>query len=114
MCDGNELRLLDCASSALAAHDCTHLQDAGVLCTPMISRKTQFILYLHSIHYVSFGLVACTQGDIRLVAGSAANEGRVEICNNNQWGSVCDSGWDINDARVACRHAGYSGETSSK
>ena len=61
-----------------------------------------------------FCFIACTQGDIRLVAGSASNEGRVEICNNNEWGSVCDSGWDINDARVACRQAGYSGESTSK
>ena len=58
--------------------------------------------------------IACTQGDIRLVAGSAANEGRVEVCNSNMWGSVCDQGWDINDARVACRHAGYSGDTTSE
>ena len=61
-----------------------------------------------------FPYTACNQGDIRLVSGSAANEGRVEICNNNTWGSVCDQGWDINDASVACRHAGYSGNTSSE
>ena len=42
VCDGQELRLLDCASNALAAHDCTHLQDAGVMCIPMISRKIFF------------------------------------------------------------------------
>ena len=58
--------------------------------------------------------IACTQGDIRLVAGSATNEGRVEVCNNNMWGSVCDQGWDISDARVACRHAGYSGDATSE
>ena len=39
VCNGQELRLLDCASNALAAHDCTHFQDAGVVCMPMISRK---------------------------------------------------------------------------
>lgn len=65
-------------------------------------------------HYYACVCTACTQGDIRLVAGSAANEGRVEICNNNMWGSVCDQGWDINDARVACRHAGYSGGATSE
>ncbi len=71
---------------------------------------------LACIPYYHYGspCTACTQGDIRLVAGSAANEGRVEICNNNMWGSVCDQGWDINDARVACRHAGYSGEATSE
>ena len=70
---------------------------------------------LHAYNnYYACAHTACTQGDIRLVAGSAANEGRVEVCNNNMWGSVCDQGWDINDARVACRHAGYSGGTTSE
>ena len=50
---------------------------------------------------------ACTQGDIRLVAGAHDSEGRVEVCNQNQWGSVCDMGWDMNDGNVACRQAGF-------
>ena len=45
VCNGQELRLLDCASNALAAHDCTHFQDAGVVCLPMISRKCTYSLF---------------------------------------------------------------------
>ena len=52
----------------------------------------------------------CSDGDLRLVNGSVPTEGRVEICRNNSYGTICDDQWDVLDARVACRQLGYSGQ----
>lgn len=46
---------------------------------------------------------ACdSDGEIRLVGGRYSNEGRLELCRNEVWGTVCNENWDITDARVAC------------
>ena len=41
---------------------------------------------------------------MRLQGGRNIFEGRVEICSNQEWGTVCDDGWDNNDAIVVCRN----------
>ena len=64
--------------------------------------KDPIILYLTLF-------VGCTTGDVRLAgAGTSSTQGRVELCNNNQWGTVCDDSWMAPDATVVCRQLGYS------
>ena len=55
-----------------------------------------------------FFAVRCNHGAIRLVGGATANVGRVEVCVNETWGTVCDDFFGTPDAGVVCRVSGYS------
>ena len=55
-----------------------------------------------------FSIGVCNNGDIRLAGSSIAGRGRVEICWNETWGTVCDDSWSPFDAIVACRQLGFS------
>ncbi|XP_034568094.1 deleted in malignant brain tumors 1 protein-like isoform X2 [Notolabrus celidotus] len=76
-CSGSESSLNECGHGGFRTHDCTHSEDAGVVCS-----------------------------DVRLrLSGSGSTQcsGRVEILSDSNWGTVCDDNWDLNDAKVVCR-----------
>ncbi len=81
-CRGSETNLTDCTHANFGEHSCSHSEEAGVRCS------------------------TCTTAAIRLQGGNAT-QGRVEICNNNVWGTVCDDGWSTANAQVACRQLGF-------
>ena len=55
----------------------------------------------------------CVEDGLRLVNGLVPTEGRVEICRNSAWGTICDDLWGNDDAKVVCRQLGYETEGRS-
>ena len=51
---------------------------------------------------------ACHSGDLRLQGSNIQGRGRVEVCIDNVWGTICDNAWSLADARVVCRQLGFS------
>ena len=45
---------------------------------------------------------------VRLVGGTAPNQGRVEIYNG-VWGTICHDYWELPEAKVLCRQLGFEG-----
>ena len=50
----------------------------------------------------------CREGYIRLAGGSNRLQGRVEVCHDEVWGTVCNTRWGTAEASVACRQLGHS------
>ncbi|NXA44105.1 C163A protein, partial [Eudromia elegans] len=78
-CTGEESYLWDCQHLPWHEHNCRHNEDVSVICSDMT---------------------------LRLVGGDSPCLGRLELFHNGSWGTVCDDGFDLRDAAVACMQLG--------
>lgn len=81
-CVGTEQQLNECLFSD--SLNCAHHEDAGVIC-----------------------LIPCMEGEVRLAdTVTSPYSGRVEVCLNGDWVSVCLDGWSDEEAQVVCEAVG--------
>ena len=66
------------------------------------------MFYLINLLIVYSHAESCTNGTVRLSGSPAKNSGRIEICIETTWTSLCDQSWDFKDVQVVCKELGYS------
>ena len=108
-CTGLEYRLFDCPCGSLDAQSCPHSKDAGVICREGEKAVCMFQACTSS----QDSCLGCAEGEVRFAGGDSHLEGRVEICLNNEWGTVCGEMWDEADAAVVCRQLGLASNSRS-
>ncbi|XP_067835407.1 deleted in malignant brain tumors 1 protein-like, partial [Heptranchias perlo] len=55
-------------------------------------------------HKRDVGVICSGHRELRLVSGSSRCSGRVEVLHGDQWGTVCDIYFGLEDASVVCEH----------
>ena len=91
-CTGSESSLDECPRNNINVRFCDHREDAGVVCQPVTP------------------VDVCEEGQVRLVNRPVGRdyEGRLEVCIQNYWGTVCDDGFNEAAAIVVCRQLGFT------
>ena len=67
-----------------------------------------YVKYNGKTNIIFDTLELCQDGDVQLVDGSYNNVGRIDLCVNGIWGTICSNSFDNKDASVVCRQLGYS------
>ena len=69
---------------------------------------TCILIYTSDLHIINnCKNFVIDEGAARLVDGRVDHEGRVEVYWKGRWGTVCHRSWEIADAIVACKQAGF-------
>uniref|UniRef100_A0A8B9KVN1 Lysyl oxidase homolog n=1 Tax=Astyanax mexicanus TaxID=7994 RepID=A0A8B9KVN1_ASTMX len=108
MCSGSETSIDKCLSRGWGNSDCTHEEDAGVICK---DERLPGFLDSNIIEVIN------RMEKVRLRPLSAAHaarmpvtEGVVEVKYKEGWSQICNVGWTARNSRVVCGMMGFPSE----
>lgn len=106
LCRGDEIYLTDCAVNTEVVENCGQYEVAGVAC---LGKCMELYMVLYSIiKHIQVDAITqnadCGHGSVRLVGHDEEGyrQGRVELCVNNVWGTICNTQFNQEDANVVC------------
>uniref|UniRef100_A0A8C9DRS8 Lysyl oxidase homolog n=1 Tax=Prolemur simus TaxID=1328070 RepID=A0A8C9DRS8_PROSS len=109
-CTGTEQSVTECASRGWGNSDCTHDEDAGVICKDqrLPGFKDSNVIEVEHNPQVE---------EVRLRPGVGwgrrplpVTEGLVEVKLPDGWSQVCDKGWSAHNSHVVCGMLGFPSE----
>ncbi|CAM4727437.1 unnamed protein product [Leuciscus chuanchicus] len=110
-CSGSERSVSVCKSRGWGNSDCTHDEDAGVICKDerlpgyMDSNVIEVQVDENKVEEVRLRPVF-TMATKRM----PVTEGVVEVKNKDGWAQICDNGWTPKNSRVVCGMMGFPHE----
>ena len=108
-CNGTEDSIFDCQ---FISSTCRSNRDASVICQglwsvlPICAHPRLMFPYKWTANH-DVAVANCTNGEVRLVDGPSTNKGRLEVCHNQAWTTVCNNGFGTEESRVICGQLGF-------
>ena len=108
-CNGSEENISECSHNTENNANCPSTSTVVVVCQgrQQITKRSMQNHFQNAFNAdISTPFGDCTDFDVRLVNGNNSLEGRVEVCLNNAWGTICTDDASVEDAEVICRQLG--------
>lgn len=114
-CRGGESKLSDCHSNPWGIHDCSHTEDAAVICKHTAPTAPPIAVDVASTVRIAcpdpaYGFGTCTPCVLKNgcpTPNTPVAIGVVERYINNAWHPLPAAGWNLNASRVVCGQLGY-------
>ncbi|XP_025902961.1 lysyl oxidase homolog 3 [Nothoprocta perdicaria] len=105
-CGGSEKSIGDCKHRGWGNSDCSHEEDAGVVCKDerIPGFKDSNVIEAEQSHVEELRLRPVGAGARRRLP---VTEGIVEVRYKGGWAQICDEGWDSSNSRVVCGMMGF-------